>query len=529
MEVNNNRDVQVQFDFKTTDKSDDKVTLKAEINGKNYSFTVIKAGVGKLSDAELKSQYGEKFAKMAKVAEVVDLKAGEILTETKDKLSLKGRKDEATSLIAKTETHTKDGEMRIKLPDSINSLKVNKIREIYQSQVAKAEKAHAENSGSILQDESKHIDDQAVIEVKIAPVQDQAVDKKQAEKTATKINQTKVFFGSTYKKLTAGAAKVVWVPKKDKFLKEGLEGKVIYTPVSDGVLNKLLGLKEREIREEAILQGKIIAKSPEKLSKSEPQFLAVDMKIVFTDDGQFMASASKALGDLDRLIKEESLTLLQAAKLALGPVKGMNELHKLGYVAGDVKAENTLGYAAKSEDGVGDTLVKLADFGKTVEMEADETRFFYTGNMVYAPPERNLSQKGDVFGLGMITLRAMEERIFAKKGTGSLENFPTDKSKLRGVEHFRSTHKSFSKSRVDFFFPTTESNMKNQEVAMKSYIINFEYEFMEHFHDDPMCDNIKLYTALLNDTFSSDPSKRPTALQFELRYEAFINTVENSI
>jgi len=49
MEVNNNRDVQVQFDFKTTDKSDDKVTLKAEINGKNYSFTVIKAGVGKLS------------------------------------------------------------------------------------------------------------------------------------------------------------------------------------------------------------------------------------------------------------------------------------------------------------------------------------------------------------------------------------------------------------------------------------------------------------------------------------------------
>jgi len=150
MEVNNNRDVQSQFDFKPTDKYDDKVTLKAEINGKNYSFTVIKAGVGKLSEAELKSQYGEKFAKMAKVAEVVDLKAGEILTETKDKLSLKGRKDEATSLIAKTETHTKDGEMRIKLPDSINSLKVNKIREIYQSQVAKAEKAHAENSGSIL-------------------------------------------------------------------------------------------------------------------------------------------------------------------------------------------------------------------------------------------------------------------------------------------------------------------------------------------------------------------------------------------
>lgn len=518
MEVNNNRDVQAQFDFMTAAKSDNKVTLKAEINGKNYSFTVIKTGVGKLTDAELKSRYGEKFVKMTQVAEVVDLKAGEILKETKDKLSLKGRKDDETGSTVETETHIKAGQMRIKLPTSINSLKVNKIREIYQGQVV----------GSILQDESKHIDDKAVIEVKIVAVQDQAVDKKQAEKTATKIKQTKVFFGSTYKKLTAGAAKVVWVPKSGEFLKPGLEDKVIYTPVSDGVLNKLLGLKESEIREEAILQEKMIGKSPEKLRKPEPQFLAVDMKIALTDDGQFMASASKALGDLDRLIKEESLTPLQAAKLALGPVKGMNELHKLGYVAGDVKSENTLGYVAKPEDGVGNTIVKLADFGKAVEMEADDSRFFYSGNKVYAPPERNLSHKGDVFGLGMITLRAMEERILAKTGTTTLERLSKEnKTGLRGIEHFRSHEKSFAKSRVDFFLPTTESNMRRQERAMNFYVNEFTHQFGQNFRNDPMYDHITLYTDLLKDTFRSDPSKRPTAAEFEQRYVAFLNAVEN--
>lgn len=568
MQVNSNQGVQGQLEFMTAAKSADKVTLKAEINGKSYSFTVIKADVGKLSDAELKSQYGEKFAKMAKVAEVVNLQSGEILAEKKDTLSLKGRKDEK-GIKEKRETYTEAGKISIKLPKSLSQEQVHQIKEIYQTQVAKAANSQLASKGPIAQDEKLHKDNAPIgqdqnlqhkdnapiaqdeklnkdngpieqeihvdlqeIELEIVdPANDQAV-KKQAENSANKVETTKVFFGSTFKKLTAGAAKIVWIPKTDESsanLKSEHEGKVIYTPVTDGILNNLLGLKESEIKEEAILQEKMIDKSLEKLGKPMPQFLAVDMKTSFTEDGQFIASAAKALGDMDSLIKNPALTVLQAAKLALGPVKGMSELHKLGYVAADVKSENTLGYVAKPEDGVGDTIVKLADFGKAVEMGADKTKF-YSGNKIYAPPERELSQKGDVFGLGMITLRAMEERIFAKTGTSSFENISNEsnKSGLRGIEHYRSTHESFAKNRFEFLLPTTKSNMADQERDMKNYVLQFEFEFFKNFSDDPMSDNLKGYIDLLNDTFSSDPRKRPTAAQFEQRYEAFINAVENA-
>ena len=546
MQVNNDQNVPNQFDFNTIRPPSDsnKVTLKAEIKGKNYSFTVVKADVGKLSDAELKSQYGEKFAKMAKIAEVVDLKAYEVLAEKKEKLSLKGRMNEADGEMEKTETHALQGQISIKLPLSLKA-QVETIRQIYQGEINQAGNSQVKNPVAVnpVAENASQVDlseqDSSVVKNKevsliLELVEDNQVEipqveQKKVEDTANKVEKSKVFFGADYKKLTAGAAKVVWIPKADQQLKPEYEGKVIYTPVPDGLLNSVFKLKEKEIREEAVLQGNMIAKSPDKLGIVEPKFLAVDMKIIENDD-QFMATASKALGDLDSLIMEPSLTPLQAAKLGLGPVKGMNELHKLGYAAGDVKSENTLGYVAKPEDGVGDTLVKLADFGKAVEMEADESRFFYSGNKAYAPPERNLSQKGDVFGMGMITLRAMEERIFAKTGTTTLERLSKEnKTGLRGVEHFRSTEKSFAKSRFDFFFPTTESNMRRQERAMNFYVNEFIHQFGQNFRDDPMYDHITLYTTLLKETFSSDPSKRPTAAQFEERYVAFLDTVENAV
>ncbi len=538
MQVNNDQNVPNQFDFTTIRPSTDKVTLKAEINGQKYSFTVIKAGVGKLSDTELKSQYGEKFAKMAKIAEVVDLKAWEVLAEKKDKLSLKGRINEAEGNMEKTETHALQGQISIKLPLSLKP-QVQTIRQIYQGEINQAGNNQAknpvsDNASPLVKEQQNPLMENREVSLSLELVEDNEgdiprTDQKEVEDTAKKVEKTKVFFGAEYEELTKGAAKVVWIPKADQELKPEHEGQVFYTPVPDGVLNSIFNLKEKEIREEVVTQGNMIAKSPDKLGKPEPQFLAVDMKIIENED-QFMASASKALGDLDSLIREPNLTPLQAAKLALGPVKGMNELHKLGYVLGDVKSENTLGYAAKPEDGVGDTLVKLADFGKAVEMEADDSRFFYSGNKAYAPPERNLSQKGDVFGMGMITLRAMEERILAKTGTTTLERISKEnKTGLRGVEHFRSTKKCFAKSRVDFFFPTTESNMRSQERAMNFYVNEFTYQFGLNFGEDPMYDHITLYTNLLKDTFKSDPSQRPTAAQFEQRYVAFLDAVENGV
>src|SRR5690606_37479671 len=135
--------------------------------------------------------------------------------------------------------------------------------------------------------------------------------------------------------------------------------------------------------------------------------------------------------------------------------------------------------------------------------------------------EGRLSKAGDVFGLGMVSLRVLEERVLEKTGK-SLIDFPYPEGKApdftkvrgRGIEQFRTGDSAFPHNHLNIWMPKTATNLQVQENKMRAYVDAFKKEFIENFPDDPMAAQIETYCELLKETFSSDPAKRPTAKQF---------------
>lgn len=480
-----NKITEKQIQFEQIVKSEDTVRISVKLEGKTYNFTVIKKDIEKLSDKKLTAKYGEKFTKLIEVSKVVELKKGEQLAQKNGTLTLKGRET-----AEETELHPLSEKLSINLPKSL-SPQINKIQEIYSRDTIK-------------------------------------VKRDKAEKTAEKIETTQVLLDVLCKKLAKGKAKVVWIPKHMSDNALHLENKVVYTPVQGGFFNTLFSLNEREIKEEIDLQKTLKSESLTILGH-EPKYIAVDLEIVQNAEGKFIATGEKAEGDLERLMKKEQ-SPLQAAKLAAGYIRGMDELADLGYAAGDVKPDNALGYKAENNE-INGPIVKLADLGKA--RKVNDGSQIYTGNPRFAPPEGRLSKAGDVFGLGMVSLRVLEERILEKTGETIINSYEGKKPDFtgvrgRGIEQLRAGDKAFPHNPLSVVVPKTAANLQLQENKMKSYVDAFEREFVANFPEDPMSAHIHKYCELVKETFNSDPTQRPTAKEFKERYEAFLKDVENS-
>lgn len=139
---------------------------------------------------------------------------------------------------------------------------------------------------------------------------------------------------------------------------------------------------------------------------------ATRLALDFTED-RIQADRYTALrgtGDACKLFT--TISPGQAYQVGLDVLTGMKELHAAGYVHGDFKPDNVFTYE------IDKTLVaKIADFGKTQKLAAEETDLLY-GNRQYAPPENILSQKGEVYSTGLFLIRLLEAE----------QNIPAEKS-----------------------------------------------------------------------------------------------------
>ncbi len=506
--------------FQHLEKSEGIVKISTTLEGKTYHFTIIQKDIEKQSPEQIEKQYGGKVAKLIEVAKNIELKKGDQINSQESHFVLTGRKP---AELPKTDQQESVAATRRRTPAELPKVVTDSASGRRKPAELPPVKEHSVTANSTTSPQNIKVQDvyrHDMLQAKRTDV----------EKTATKAETTEILLNTLCKKLAQGKAKVVWIPKHVTEETKHLENKVVYTPVPTGFLNSVLSLNEKEIREEIELQQTLKNNAQAVLGYAEPRYIAVDMEIMKSQNGRFIAVGEKAEGDLEKLISKEQ-SLMDAAKLGLGYIRGMDELADLGYAAGDVKPENALGYKTGTQDSGSETTVKLADLGKA--RKVDDKTDIYSGNPRFAPPEGKLSKAGDVFGLGMVSLRVLEERVLAKTGKTMINvTYPQGKTpdftkaRGRGIEKFRVGDPAFPNDHLAIWMPKTAANLQLQENKMRSYVDAFEKEFVGNFPDDPMSHHIHAYCELVKETFNSDPAKRPTAKQFKERYESFLASVE---
>jgi serine/threonine protein kinase len=164
--------------------------------------------------------------------------------------------------------------------------------------------------------------------------------------------------------------------------------------------------------------------------------LAVDLEVVPEDVlGTYAVVSTKAMGDLEGLMKSNELSFADRASICDQVKEAVKQMHAAGFVHGDLKPDNFLVY----KDADGKCIVKLSDFGKTRPISPGEelSRF---GNPRFVGPENKTSKPGEVYAVGLIGLRVMEEPFL--EGTESLaEPFRQVASPLRAKEGRRGIEK----------------------------------------------------------------------------------------
>ncbi len=183
------------------------------------------------------------------------------------------------------------------------------------------------------------------------------------------------------------------------------------------------------------------------------QNLAVDFAYApqISINGQKPVVAKKGQGDLDVLMRKEKYGFSNSLKLTLQIMKGFRDLHTAGYQHGDVKLDNVLVY--NTEDG---PVAKIADWGKAGK---SNIKFYHTGNHRFMPPERWSSRKGEVFGVGMITVRLLEQEFLKNEEDMLIQPREIDPKKVKlikkprgGIERYFSIAKDAPhKDSVDYF------------------------------------------------------------------------------
>lgn len=147
----------------------------------------------------------------------------------------------------------------------------------------------------------------------------------------------------------------------------------------------------------------------------------------------------KGEGNLEDAFKEKGFDKRETLHISYCLLKGMDALHRAGFVHGDSKSENLLIYGEKPERNL-----KISDFGKARKME--EGTSSYKGNLRFAPPEGKLSKKGEVYSTALMLIRNFEELI-PNQGEPLLEVTHLDpipaRGNLRGIEKFITQHADF--------------------------------------------------------------------------------------
>lgn len=117
-------------------------------------------------------------------------------------------------------------------------------------------------------------------------------------------------------------------------------------------------------------------------------------------DGSIVVPAAE--GDLEG-VNLKDLTRAERYEIALQVLKGMNNLHKAGFINGDAKLDNILIFRDKT---TGKLIARLSDFGKAEECGENEVRRV-EGNVRNRAPEPVISQRSERFSTGLLILQIL--------------------------------------------------------------------------------------------------------------------------
>ena len=252
-----------------------------------------------------------------------------------------------------------------------------------------------------------------------------------------------------------GAIKFVWIKKSDVVSSNQND---IITPAYYTAKSSILGRKEDELRKEIITMQLIGEMVKEKGGNIEHLAVGVEILIDEKDwiEGDFTVKVPYAYLDFDDLLSSAKFNVVQIFNFASQFLDGINNLHSAGFAYGDMKPENILIYVKNMNPLIkvdpkfinwNDALLKISDFGKTVQIDP-KGQAPYVGNTRYVSPEGILTQAADVYSSGLLLIRIFENE-FLDEDTKSLLDVPYNakdsiaNKKLVGVEKYLVEHKAF--------------------------------------------------------------------------------------
>lgn len=336
-----------------------------------------------------------------------------------------------------------------------------------------------------------------------------------------KLKKTKQEWGE-YKEITRGKAKVVWLGKSAT--------EAFYTPVPN-----IFNSKEKEIRAEVETTSKI--KQNLQNLGGDTSNLALTMDIVKGEGkiaGKYTIRTDKAIGDLEKGVRDKKLTFQQSIKISQEIVKGMSNLQKAGFVSGDPKLENVLLYENPNTKEIS---AKISDFGKSTEVRGDDHRM-YTGNSRFAPPEMTLSKQGEVYSTAIMVIRVLEGALLDNENDRMLIqpkniDLTVRDKKREGIERFLMMNKDCPQTEASSLhakikvygrgamlkvgIPLNE-DLKTAELEVHRYINALKDKLVEKHPENSA--SIGVLCRLLREMTKSDPKDRPTLALSEELYSA---------
>lgn len=318
--------------------------------------------------------------------------------------------------------------------------------------------------------------------------------------------------------LDRGKAKIVKVSSGD-------DRYVYYVPVPT-----LLNAKERELQKEVRMAQEIRSVLTE--TGQSGAALAIDLEPLPKEeqiDGQYTVRTTRGIHDLEKdLLRDKANNNLKGrTEMCRQLLEGIRDIHEVGFVHGDLKADNIMVYV---DPKTKEKHVKISDFGKMEKLAAG-VQVQHTGNPRYMAPEGQLSQKAEVYSAALLMIRMLEEEVLGEKEGSMLIRCEQEKSdkpnaKRRGVEKFVVLNKHCSQKehtlggRVSTELQILHSKLTktinvDAEKEISKYIHQLIADLKGKYKDE---ENLSKLEILLKDMTKSNPDERITSREAYKRF-----------
>jgi serine/threonine protein kinase len=254
-------------------------------------------------------------------------------------------------------------------------------------------------------------------------------------------------------------------------------------------------------------------------------------------------STLRAKNNLEEEVRSGSHTFSENLAMIGQLIDGFDCLHAGGIVLNDPKLENMLFYKIH-----GKAVVKISDWGRATQL-SEGSYGLYLGNRRHMPPERLSSLKGEVFGIGMMFVRILEEEFLRQSDCPmlcdpvsrdlskekQLKNDYAPEKRRKGIERFLSvlsgsphidvkpidivSHLIYS---FGAFLRTPSANLKmDQEI--EKYLNELEAKLLEKYRGDGYSRQIRETVSILRDMLKSEPAQRLSMKEVSQRWASILD------